>query len=196
MRVWSLGQEDPLEEGMAPHASILARVPMDRAAWWATVHRVAESWTRLRSLSTPVLAWRPNIASRAAVEVMKVSQCSPVASWTHWCPPSGKKEEYKTVQQARLEDETVALPSRLVLSEGREWVLCLCFECGLSFLFSVKPFILRVAVREAESAPPDGEAGPCAWQRGCGKENKRKRDKNINKSKVNFKINSRTNSRF
>ena len=31
-----------------------------------------------------------------------------------------KKEEYKTVQQARLEDETVALPSRLVLSEGRE----------------------------------------------------------------------------
>ena len=24
MQVWSLGQEDPLEEGMAPHPSILA----------------------------------------------------------------------------------------------------------------------------------------------------------------------------
>ena len=35
----SLGWEDPLEEGMANHSSILAwRIPMDRRAWWATVH--------------------------------------------------------------------------------------------------------------------------------------------------------------
>ena len=26
--------------------------PMDRGAWWATVHRVAKSWTRLKQLST------------------------------------------------------------------------------------------------------------------------------------------------
>ena len=26
--------------------------PMDRGAWWATVHRVAQSWTRLKQLST------------------------------------------------------------------------------------------------------------------------------------------------
>ena len=25
--------------------------PMDRGAWWATVHRVAKSWTRLKRLS-------------------------------------------------------------------------------------------------------------------------------------------------
>ena len=32
-RVQSLGQEDPLEEGMATHSSILAwRIPMDRGA--------------------------------------------------------------------------------------------------------------------------------------------------------------------
>ncbi|KAI4532666.1 hypothetical protein MG293_017074 [Ovis ammon polii] len=49
-------------------------------------------------------------------------------------------------------------------------------QCGLILGPIMKPFILRVAVREAESAPPDGEAGPCAWQRGCGKENKRKKD--------------------
>ena len=42
----SLGWEDPLEEGMATHSSILAwRIPMDRGAWWATVHRVANSRT-------------------------------------------------------------------------------------------------------------------------------------------------------
>ena len=42
--VQSLGWEDPLEEDMATHSSILAwRVPMDRRAWWATVHRIAES---------------------------------------------------------------------------------------------------------------------------------------------------------
>ena len=35
--------EDPLEEGLATHSSILAwRIPMDRGAWWATVHGVTE----------------------------------------------------------------------------------------------------------------------------------------------------------
>ena len=44
MRVQSLDQEDPLEEGMATHSSILAwRTPMDGGAWRAIVHRVAES---------------------------------------------------------------------------------------------------------------------------------------------------------
>ena len=45
MQVRSLGGEDPLEEEMATHSSILAwRTPMDRGAWQATVHRVSESW--------------------------------------------------------------------------------------------------------------------------------------------------------
>ena len=40
--VWSLGWEDPLEEGIATHSSILAwRIPMDRGAWQAIVHGVA-----------------------------------------------------------------------------------------------------------------------------------------------------------
>jgi len=42
--VWSLGWEDPLEEGMATHSSILAwRSPMDRGAWRATVCGVRKS---------------------------------------------------------------------------------------------------------------------------------------------------------
>ena len=49
----SPGWEDPLEEGMATQASILAwRIPMDRGAWQPTVHRVAKSRTRLNKFST------------------------------------------------------------------------------------------------------------------------------------------------
>ena len=44
----SLGWEDTLEEGMSTHSSILPwRVPMDRRTWWAPVHGVAKSQTRL-----------------------------------------------------------------------------------------------------------------------------------------------------
>ena len=42
--------EDPLEEGMETHSSILAwRIPMDRGAWRAIVHEVTKSQTRLSS---------------------------------------------------------------------------------------------------------------------------------------------------
>ena len=44
--VQSLGWEDPLEEGMATHSSILAwRIPVDRGAWQAAAHGVAKSRT-------------------------------------------------------------------------------------------------------------------------------------------------------
>ena len=46
--VRSLGWEDPLEEGMATHSSIIAwRIPMVREARRATVQGVAKSRTRL-----------------------------------------------------------------------------------------------------------------------------------------------------
>ena len=42
MWVRSLGQEDPLEEGMAIHSSILAwRIPWT-GAWWAAVPEVTQ----------------------------------------------------------------------------------------------------------------------------------------------------------
>ena len=45
-KVRSLGWEDPLEEGVAIHSSILAwRIPTDRGAWQATAFRVAKSRT-------------------------------------------------------------------------------------------------------------------------------------------------------
>ena len=43
-QVQSLGWEDPQEEGMATHSTILAfENPMDRGVWRAAVHGVTES---------------------------------------------------------------------------------------------------------------------------------------------------------
>ena len=51
--VQSLVQEDPLEEEMADlfQYSCLGN-PMDKEAWWATVHRVAESQIKLSNSTT------------------------------------------------------------------------------------------------------------------------------------------------
>ena len=69
MRVQSLGQEDPLEQEMATHSSILAwKIPptekpsklgpfppsalriigLNRGAWWASVHGISKSQARLK----------------------------------------------------------------------------------------------------------------------------------------------------
>ena len=46
--VWSLGWEDPLEEGKATHSNIFTwRIPKDRGAWLTTVHGVTKSQTWL-----------------------------------------------------------------------------------------------------------------------------------------------------
>ena len=53
MWFWFLGLEDPLEEEIETHSSILARkIPMDRGVQLATVHKVAQSRTHLKWLST------------------------------------------------------------------------------------------------------------------------------------------------
>ena len=45
--VRSLGQEDPLEKEIATHGSISCLGnPMDRGAWWATVHGVKNRVTK------------------------------------------------------------------------------------------------------------------------------------------------------
>ena len=52
--VQSLGGEDPLEEDMATHSSILAwRIPVDRGAWRAAVHGVTELDVTARPHANP-----------------------------------------------------------------------------------------------------------------------------------------------
>ena len=48
-QIQTMGGEDSLEEGMAVYSSILAwRIPMEKGAWWTTVHSVAKSQTLLK----------------------------------------------------------------------------------------------------------------------------------------------------
>ena len=55
--VWSLGWEDPLEKEMATHSCILAwKSPMDRGAWWATVHGVARVGHNLATKPSIIMA--------------------------------------------------------------------------------------------------------------------------------------------
>ena len=49
-----------LGEGMATHFSIFAwRIPMDRGAWWATIHGVTKNRTQLKQLSMSIACLPP-----------------------------------------------------------------------------------------------------------------------------------------
>ena len=58
-QVQFLGWEDPLEKGIASNSSQFQysclENSMDRGAWWATVHGVAESQTQLSNQHTTTL---------------------------------------------------------------------------------------------------------------------------------------------
>ena len=70
MQVWSLAREDPLEEGMATHSSILAR--------WAPLHGVAKSRTQLKWLSMHA---HMQSCGRAHFFTTPLLSCSLSASW-------------------------------------------------------------------------------------------------------------------
>ena len=58
--VQSLGWEDPLEESMAAHSSILAwRIPMDGGTWRATGHGVAKEQGTTERLGTQHIPGAP-----------------------------------------------------------------------------------------------------------------------------------------
>ena len=72
--VQSLGWEDPLEEDMSTHCSILAwRIPMDRGAWGATVHEVAKSRTRLSKQAQHIAD-----SFRCTAETVQTQNCKAV----------------------------------------------------------------------------------------------------------------------
>ena len=56
IQVQSQGWEDPLEKETATHSSILAQeIPMDRGAWWATVHGVVRVRHNLATKPPPTV---------------------------------------------------------------------------------------------------------------------------------------------
>jgi len=75
-RVRSLGREEPLEKEMATHSRILAwRIPwtenpMDRKAWWATVHGVAKSRTRLSDFTHLIYKFMESICCMCEINVL------------------------------------------------------------------------------------------------------------------------------
>ena len=56
---------------------------MDRGAWWATAHGVAESQTRLKQLSTYVYIW-----SSLVIQMVK----NPPAMWETWVQSLGQED--------------------------------------------------------------------------------------------------------
>ena len=89
--VQSLGQEDPLEKGMAAHSSILACNSMDRRAWQDILHhgsvrvRVAKSRIRLRDKHFSFFLWGREVGgssdNKAVQEGFLESQCHLLT----WC---------------------------------------------------------------------------------------------------------------
>ena len=87
-----MGQEDPLEEGMATYSSILAwRIPMDRGAWWATVHGITElhmtkRLSRTQYFEEEVMRWPCETQNDVCVHVcLHVHPLSQVYVCVHVC---------------------------------------------------------------------------------------------------------------
>ena len=75
MWVQSLGQEAPLEEGMATHSSIFAwRIPMNRGDKWATVHGATVHVQSMRYSCVRVRHDRSDLAAVAAAAAALTKQ--------------------------------------------------------------------------------------------------------------------------
>ena len=70
---WIPGSEEPLEEGMAPHSSILAWEVPDRGDWRATFHGVAESRARL---STRASKHTSSVSKQRTLRPSTLGPCS------------------------------------------------------------------------------------------------------------------------
>ena len=125
-----LGWEDPLEEGLATHSSILSwRSPTDRRAWQATVHGVAKSWAQLSEEA------QHSTASRQP-QAWLVGSCSLLSETFR--PRLAKAPHYYT--HITVRETALQYSSKLTLSRLHTWVLppllpkcnkCLCLVSSL-----------------------------------------------------------------
>ena len=65
---------------MATHSSVLAwRIPRDRGTWWATVHGIGKSWTRLSTgdiFQSPLWVGGRPPASGGSRVLLSIPQCT------------------------------------------------------------------------------------------------------------------------
>ena len=114
MWVRSLGWEDPLEEGMATHSSILTwRIPWTEKPGGLTVHSVTQSWTQLKQLSmhTCACCYQGVIASRLSKLTGQKKAVAPHSSTLAWKIP--------------WTEEPGRLQSMGLLTVGHDWVTSL-----------------------------------------------------------------------
>ena len=96
-QVRCLGWEDPLEEETASHSSILAwRIPMDRGAWRARVHKVQELDTTERVNLSMYPAYPPAWVKAGA----RLGEAQRVLTY-HPCFPDGRKRAPRDSQVGR-----------------------------------------------------------------------------------------------
>ena len=110
--VQSLGWEDPLEEGMATHSSILAwGIPMDRGEGLVAVHGVTKSQTWLRAKHSTENIWQWFSFSGDSAGKKSACQC-----WGHGFNPWVRKIPWRKKWQPTL----VFLPRKSMV-RGAWW---------------------------------------------------------------------------
>ena len=96
--VRSLGWDNPLEEGMATHSSILAwRIPVEGGAWWAIVHGVTKSQTRLSDFTFTFKVIKTLLANKL---FQKLTRCIYGCCWDKAVPFACKWEELGPVHHS------------------------------------------------------------------------------------------------
>ena len=110
-----LGWEDPLEEGMVTHSSILAqRIPMNRGAYWATQSMRLQRVGHDRVTKDSAAAQCPVLTARNAVEL----QQGGCRAWLKSILGTSCRS-----QQLKF-DCTKKLPSKFYLLEETMYVYC------------------------------------------------------------------------
>ena len=84
--VRSLGWEDPLEKEMVAYSSTLEN-SMDGGAWWATLHGVAKSQTRLSNFIGSLLSPEPSLVW-LYLHLFPRSRTGSWLSFFHFIPPN------------------------------------------------------------------------------------------------------------
>ena len=125
---------------MATYSGILAqRIPKDRGAWQATIHRVAELDTTDRTWhACPILA----TFNYECVHAKSLQSCPTLCDPTYFSPPGSVYE----ISQARI----------------LEWV-AISFSRGSSLLKGVNPSLLHLLHWQASSLPAEPLGKPQAY---------------------------------